>query len=81
MSYQSPDQDKENWSYYYSPEREGVYAIVKDVVETDWEMYKYYYAGDTVIYDGETYKCTFEHVSNVGYEPNNPSAWAIWEKI
>lgn len=32
-----------------------------------------------VTFEDNTYECTFEHLSQVGWEPNNPTMHSVWK--
>lgn len=80
-SYTSPGEDSYHWTYYFSPEDEGVYSSGQGSSYPEWAYSEYYIVGDRVIYDGTAYECTYEHSAQSGTEPDNPVAWAIWEEL
>ncbi|WP_196468659.1 M20/M25/M40 family metallo-hydrolase [Planomonospora sp. ID91781] len=46
---------------------------------TSWETWKSYAAGDTVTYDGVSYRCLQAHTSLPGWEP--PNVPALWQRV
>ncbi|MBI1751655.1 MAG: hypothetical protein HY014_16395 [Acidobacteria bacterium] len=46
-----------------------------------WVTNHPYHAGDKVAYLGAAYLCTFDHLSQPGWEPNQPQLWAVWKKL
>ena len=51
------------------------------IVYPNWELYKWYYVGDKIMYNGVAYKCTHYHYSQPGLEPDRPQMWAVWKRI
>lgn len=43
-----------------------------------WALGTYYKPPTRVTFAGKTYECTFEHLSQVGWGPNNPTMHAVW---
>ena len=46
----------------------------------DWELQKWYSAGDEVTYENEWYTCTYNHTSQVDWYPGAQGLW-FWQKI
>ena len=44
-----------------------------------WALDTYYKPPTKVTFAGKTYECTFEHLAQPGWEPNNPTMHAVWK--
>ena len=44
-----------------------------------WALGTYYKPPTKVTFAGKTYECTFEHLAQPGWEPNNPTMHAVWK--
>lgn len=58
----------------------------EEVIEGDpgpqpWALDVYYTPPTEVTFEGGTYECTFEHLSQPGWEPNNPTMHAVWKLV
>lgn len=47
---------------------------------TEWALDVYYYPDDRVTRLGGEYLCTHEHLSAIGWEPENPTMHAVWKR-
>lgn len=58
----------------------------EEVVDGDpgpqpWALDVYYTPPTEVTFEGGTYECTFEHLSQPGWEPNNPTMHSVWKQL
>ena len=44
-----------------------------------WALGTYYKPPTKVTFAGKTYECTFEHLAQPGWGPNNPTMHAVWK--
>lgn len=56
-------------------------VIVGGTGPQPWALDVYYTPPTKVTFEDNTYECTFEHLSQVGWEPNNPTMHSVWKLI
>ena len=44
-----------------------------------WALGTYYVIDARVTFGGQTWRCIHEHLSQVGWEPNNPTMHSVWK--
>lgn len=56
-------------------------VIVGGTGPQPWALDVYYTPPTKVTFEDNAYECTFEHLSQVGWEPNNPTMYSVWKLI
>ena len=56
-------------------------VIVGGTGPQPWALDVYYTPPTKVTFEDNAYECTFEHLSQVGWEPNNPTMHSVWKLI
>lgn len=56
-------------------------VIVGDPDPQPWALDVYYTPPTKVTFEDNTYECMSEHLSQVGWEPNNPTMHSVWKLI